>query len=47
MRLLVDGGLPTAGGSVGTGMGELRWPTPVRPGDILRLHIKVLEVRPS
>ncbi|MEH3145163.1 MAG: MaoC family dehydratase [Methylobacterium frigidaeris] len=47
MRLLVDGGLPLAGGIVGAGMDELRWPRPVRPGDRLRLESEVLEVRPS
>ena len=47
MRLLVDGGLPIAGGVIGAGMDELRWPTPVRPGDVLRLRSEVLEVRPS
>ena len=47
MRLLVEGGLPIAGGVIGAGMDELRWPTPVRPGDVLHLHIEVLEVRPS
>ena len=47
MRLLVDSGLPIAGGIVGAGMEDLRWPTPVRPGDTLRLESEVLEVRPS
>lgn len=47
MRLLVDGGMPIAGGIVGAGMDEIRWPTSVRPGDTLHLHVEVLEVRPS
>ncbi len=47
MRLLVDGGLPIAGGIVGAGMDEVRWPTPVRPGETLHLRSEVLEVRPS
>src|SRR5580698_10816224 len=34
MRLLVDGGLPFANGLVGLG-GEVAWPRPTRPGDIL------------
>jgi acyl dehydratase len=34
MRLLVEGGLPLAGGSIGAG-GEIRWPRPTRPGDVL------------
>ena len=47
MRLLVDGGLPIAGGIVGAGVDELRWPRPMRPGDRLRVQSEVLEVRPS
>src|SRR3981189_839861 len=37
MRLLVSGGLPLAGGSVGAG-GEIAWPRPTRPGDILQVE---------
>jgi acyl dehydratase len=47
MRLLVDGELKPAGGVVGAGFDELRWPRPVRPGDVLRVESEVLEVRPS
>jgi acyl dehydratase len=47
MRLLVDGGAPIAGGIIGAGMDELRWPRPVRPGDTLRTESEVLEMRPS
>lgn len=46
MRLLVDTFKP-AGGIVGAGFDELRWPRPVRPGDELRVECEVLEVRPS
>ena len=46
MRLLVDGGAPIAGGIIGAG-GEIAWPKPTRPGDILRVESEVLEVRPS
>ena len=35
MRLLVEGELKPAGGIIGTGFDELRWPRPVRPGDEL------------
>ncbi|MGQ0649733.1 MAG: MaoC family dehydratase [Gemmatimonadaceae bacterium] len=45
MRLLVDGDLRPAGGIVGTGFDEFRWPRPVRPGDELRVESEVLEVR--
>jgi acyl dehydratase len=47
MRLLVDGELKPAGGIVGAGFDEFRWPKPVRPGDELRVESEVLEVRPS
>ena len=47
MRLLVESDLKPAGGIVGAGFDEFRWPRPVRPGDELRVEIEVLEVRPS
>jgi acyl dehydratase len=47
MRLLVDGGAPIAGGIIGAGTDELRWPRPVRPGDELHVESEVLEIRPS
>ncbi|MET0482018.1 MAG: MaoC family dehydratase [Aestuariivirgaceae bacterium] len=47
MRLLVDSALTPAGGLIGAGADELRWPRPVRPGDELWLESEVLEVRPS
>lgn len=46
MRLLVDGGLPVAGGVIGAG-GELSWPKATRPGDTLRVESEILEIRPS
>ena len=46
MRLIVDGGLPIAGGIIGTG-GELLWTTPVRPGDTLHVECEVLAIVPS
>jgi len=47
MRLLLESDLKPAGGIVGAGFDELRWPRPVRPGDELRVESEVLEVRPS
>jgi acyl dehydratase len=47
MRLLVEGELKPAGGIVGVGFDELRWPLPVHPGDELHVESEVLEVRPS
>src|SRR5436190_1116360 len=47
MRLLVDGELKPAGGIIGAGFDEFRWPRPVRPGDELRVESEILEIRPS
>lgn len=47
MRLLADSDFTPAGGIVGMGFDELRWPLPVRPGDELRVEVEVLQVRPS
>jgi acyl dehydratase len=46
MRLLVEGGLPIAGGIIGAG-GEITWPNPARPGDVLQVESEVVELRPS
>ena len=46
MRLLVASDLKPAGGIIGAGFDELRWPLPVRPGDELRVESEILEVRP-
>jgi acyl dehydratase len=46
MRLQVESGLPIAGGIVGIG-GEMSWPRPTRPGDVLRVVSEVEEVTPS
>ena len=46
MRLLVDGGAPIAGGVIGAG-GEIAWPKPTRPGDILQVKSEILDVTPS
>jgi acyl dehydratase len=47
MSLLVGGEFRPAGGIVGAGFEELRWPRPVRPGDELRVESEILEVRAS
>jgi acyl dehydratase len=46
MRLLVTGGLPIATGLVGLG-GEISWPRPTRPGDILHVESEVIGITPS
>ncbi|HEX4585940.1 MAG TPA: MaoC family dehydratase [Burkholderiaceae bacterium] len=47
MRLLVESDFKPAGGIIGVGFEDLRWPRPVRPGDELRVRSEVLEVRSS
>src|SRR4051812_6952252 len=46
MSLLVKSGMPIAGGLIGAG-GEIAWPKPVRPGDVLQVESEVLAVTPS
>jgi acyl dehydratase len=46
MRLNVTSGPKFAGGIVGGG-GEISWPMPTRPGDVLHVESEVLEVMPS
>ena len=46
MKLLVTGGLPLGNGIIGLG-GDLQWPKPTRPGDILHVESEVLEITPS
>jgi len=46
MRLLVTSGIPLADGIIGSG-GQLAWPKPTRPGDVLRVESEVLEIVPS
>ncbi len=46
MRLMVQSGLPIAGGIIGSG-GEIAWPKPTRPGAVLHVESEVIELRPS
>jgi acyl dehydratase len=46
MRLLVTGDLRFAGGLIGAG-GDISWPRPTRPGDILKVQSEIVEIRPS
>ena len=46
MRLFVSSGAPIAGGIIGSG-GELTWPRPTYPGDVLRVESEILELVPS
>jgi acyl dehydratase len=46
MRLFVQT-LNFAKGAIGLGVDKLRWPNAVRPGDVLTVETKILDVRPS
>jgi acyl dehydratase len=45
MRLIVES-LPLAGGIIGAS-GEIAWPRPTRPGDVLQVESEILELTPS
>ncbi len=47
MRLLVAHYLPRVASLASPGVDELRWPTPVRPGDSLRLRTTIVQTRRS
>ena len=47
MRLLVEGEFRPAGGIIGGGGDEIRWPRPVRPGDELRVESEIVKLRLS
>ncbi|MFB6103782.1 MAG: MaoC family dehydratase [Halobacteriaceae archaeon] len=47
MRVLVEEYLAETAALGAVGVDELRWPTPVRPGDTLTVESAVLEKRPS
>lgn len=46
MKLLNDGGAPLAGGIIGAG-GQIEWPRPTRPGDVLQVVSEVVQITPS
>jgi len=39
--------MDVAGGIIGMGVDELKWPNAVRPGDDVRVEIEILEARRS
>jgi acyl dehydratase len=47
MRITVDSDFKIAGGAIGLGVDEIRWPRPVYPGDELHVESEILELRPS
>lgn len=46
MRLMVEGGIPIAGGLIGAGA-EISWPRPTRPGSIVHVESEVIEIKQS
>ncbi|WP_276271471.1 MaoC/PaaZ C-terminal domain-containing protein [Haloarcula litorea] len=46
MRLLVDHQLSDSGAMGALGVDSLRWPAPVRPGDVLSVRTEVVETEP-
>jgi acyl dehydratase len=46
IKLMVESDLRFSSGLIGFG-GELTWPKPTRPGDLLRLEAEILEITPS
>jgi acyl dehydratase len=47
MRLFAEHFLSQVASLASPGIDELRWLRPVRPGDVLRIRVQVLEARPS
>jgi acyl dehydratase len=47
MRLYVDHYLSHVASLASPGVDEVRWPNPVRPGDMLRVRVTILDARPS
>ncbi len=47
MRLMVEHVIDGATSLGSPGLGPIRWPLPVRPGDVLRLRVRVVGARPS
>jgi acyl dehydratase len=46
MRLMVDHGVPIAGGLIGAGA-EISWPKPTKPGSILHVESEVIDLKIS
>ena len=47
MSLVARSEYRSAGGTIGMGFEDMRWPAPVYPGDELRIETEVLEMRAS
>src|SRR5271170_5158066 len=47
MKMLTEAEMDLAGGLIGAGMEDLRWPTPLVPGDTIHVRVEILESRAS
>ena len=47
MRMVCDDYILKSASLGSPGVDQIRWKQPVRPGDLLRMRLTVLEVRPS
>jgi acyl dehydratase len=47
MKLLNGAGMDIAGGIIGAGAEELRWPAPLAPGDAIHVRVEILASRAS
>jgi acyl dehydratase len=47
MRVMVDEVIDGETSLGSPGLGPIRWPLPVRPGDVLRVRVNVVAVKPS
>jgi acyl dehydratase len=47
MRLYVDHYLSRVASLASPGAERIQWPSPLRPGDSLRIRVTILEARPS
>ncbi len=47
IKMLLETDMNLADGLIGAGMEELKWPTPLEPGDTIHVRVEILEVRAS
>jgi acyl dehydratase len=47
MKMLTESEMDLAGGLIGAGMEDLKWPTPLVPGDTIHVRIEIIEARAS
>lgn len=47
MRMITEATPPMEGGMIGRAIEKMGWPRPVKPGDVLKLEMEVLETRTS